>query len=84
MVDDVVTSGISATEAANLLREAGLIVEHLVVLIDRGEAARAALAEQGITLHAIATLGSLVDDLGAAGAIGEDEHRVVAAFLAGQ
>ena len=84
MVDDVVTSGISATEAANLLREAGLVVEHLVVLIERGEAARAALAEQGITLHAIATLDSLVDDLGAAGAIGEDERRVVAAFLTGR
>jgi uridine monophosphate synthetase len=84
LVDDVVTSGISATEAANLLREAGLVVEHLVVLIERGEAARAALAEQGITLHAIATLDSLVDDLGAAGAIGEDERRVVAAFLTGR
>ncbi|MEX2322840.1 MAG: orotidine-5'-phosphate decarboxylase [Acidimicrobiia bacterium] len=84
LVDDVVTSGISATEAANLLREAGLVVEHLVVLIEREEQARSALAEQGITLHAIATLGSLVDDLGAAGAIGEDERRAVVAFLAGR
>jgi uridine monophosphate synthetase len=84
LVDDVVTSGISATEAANLLREAGLVVEDLVVLIERGDEARSALADQGITLHAIATLGSLVDDLGAAGAIGEDEHRAVVAFLAGR
>ncbi|HSM01518.1 MAG TPA: orotidine-5'-phosphate decarboxylase [Acidimicrobiia bacterium] len=82
LVDDVVTSGISALEAAGLLREVGLVVEDLVVLIERDPAARAALADEGIELHAITTLERLVDDLGEAGAIGEDERRTVAAFLA--
>jgi len=82
LVDDVATSGVSALEAAGLVRDAGLIVEHLVVLIERDPEARAALAGAGITLHAITTLESLVEDLGAAGAIDEDERRTVAAFLA--
>jgi uridine monophosphate synthetase len=84
LVDDVVTSGASAMEAAGLVRDAGLVVEHLVVLIERDPGARSALADAGITLHAITTLESLVEDLGASGAIGEDERRTVAAFLAGR
>jgi uridine monophosphate synthetase len=84
LVDDVVTSGASAIEAADLLRQAGLVVEELVVLIERGHEARAALASHGIALHAITTLGSLVDELGAAGVIGEDDHRAAAAFVAGR
>jgi len=82
LVDDVVTSGVSAIEAASLLREAGLVVEDLVVLIERDPAARSALVDEGIALHAITTLERLVEDLGAVGAIGEDERRTVAAFLA--
>jgi uridine monophosphate synthetase len=84
LVDDVVTSGISAIEAARLLRDAGLIVEDLVVLIERDSGARATLAAEGITMHAITTLEGVVDELGEAGAIGEDERRTVASFLAGR
>jgi uridine monophosphate synthetase len=84
LVDDVVTSGISAIEAAGLLRDAGLVVEDLVVLIERDSGARAALAGEGIEMHAITNLEGLVDELAEAGAIGEDERRAVASFLAGR
>jgi uridine monophosphate synthetase len=84
LVDDVVTSGISAIEAAGLLRDAGLVVEDLVVLIERDTGARAALAGEGIKMHAITNLESLVEELGEAGAIGEDERRAVTSFLAGR
>lgn len=84
LVDDVVTSGISAIEAASLLRAAGLVVEDLVVLIERDPGARLALADAGITMHAITTLEGLVDELGETGAIGEGEYRAVASFLAGR
>ena len=83
LIDDVVTSGTSALEAVAMLREAGLVVEDLVVLIERNPSARDALAAVGVSLHAITTLAQLVDDLGAAGVIGDDERRAVARFLAG-
>jgi uridine monophosphate synthetase len=82
LIDDVITSGASAVEAAALLRRAGLVVEHLVVLVERDRRARAALAEEGITLTAITTLAELVADLAAGGAISPEQQRVVEEFLA--
>jgi orotate phosphoribosyltransferase len=82
LIDDVVTSGTSALEAAALLRGAGLVVEHLVVLVERDPRARAALGAAGITLTAVTTLAGLVADLAATGAISAEQQRTVAAFLA--
>lgn len=60
MVDDLATRGTSAREAAVTLRAAGLTVEDLVVLIDRGSGAARALGEDGVRLHAACTLGELL------------------------
>jgi len=79
LVDDVATSGASGLEAAAGLREAGLVVEHLVVVVERDPAARIALAAAGITLHAVTTLAGVVADLAAvgliAGALRDDIER---------
>jgi uridine monophosphate synthetase len=84
LIDDVVTSGASAVEAAANLRDVGLVVEDLVVLVDRGgEQAAATLAEAGIRLHAVATLRELVDELATADVIDPTQHRSVASFLDG-
>jgi uridine monophosphate synthetase len=84
LIDDVVTSGTSAVEAATNLRDVGLVVEDLVVLVDRGgERAAATLANDGIRLHAVATLGGLVDELAAADVIDATQHRSVMSFLDG-
>jgi uridine monophosphate synthetase len=82
LIDDVITSGASALEAATLLRDAGLVVEHLVVLVDRDPAARAALEANGIALHAITTLADLVADLASTGAIAPEDAERVTEFLA--
>ncbi len=81
LVDDVVTTGSSALQAAEMLRDAGLIVEDLIALVDRGAGAGANLAAAGIRLHAITTLWSLIDDLAVAGLIDTDDHRRVAEYL---
>jgi orotate phosphoribosyltransferase len=59
-----------------------LVVEHLVVLVERDPAARSALADAGIALTAVTTLAALVTDLAAAGAIDSEQQRTVEAFLA--
>lgn len=55
MLDDLITSGSSKTEALLKLRGAGLHVRDVVVVLDRGGArARAELTEHGLRLHALA------------------------------
>ena len=59
LVDDVATSGVSALEAATRLRDAGLVVEDLIVVVERSPAAAEALAAGGVTLHGLITLEAL-------------------------
>ena len=53
LVEDVVTSGGAAIEAALALREAGLTCESAVCVVDREEGGREALAAVGIRLRAL-------------------------------
>jgi uridine monophosphate synthetase len=77
LVDDVVTSGTSALEAAAVLRRAGLVVEDAVALVDREQGAGDALGRAGIRLHHVTTLRRVVDDLAASGRVTEDQRRLV-------
>jgi uridine monophosphate synthetase len=81
LMDDVATSGASAVEAATLLRDAGLIVEDLIVLVERGPEARPALAAEHLTLHAATTLIRLADDLALAGRITSETRDRIVEFL---
>ena len=63
IVEDVITSGGSTLKSAERLREAGLIVEHVVVLIDREQGGPANLAASGIAAHSVLTMSQLLDDL---------------------
>lgn len=56
LVDDVVTSGGSIVRAAKRIEEeSGAKVEHTLCLVNREEGGAEALAEAGITLHALFT-----------------------------
>lgn len=64
VLDDLVSSGSSKFEALEKLRGAGLVVRDCVVVLDRGgPPARAALAAQGLTLHALATAAEVFQTL---------------------
>ena len=63
LVDDVVTSGGSALEAAHRLRAADLVVEDLLVVVQRSAGAAEALAAEGISLHRLAALDALTQAL---------------------
>lgn len=54
LLDDLITSGTSKIEAAELLRQAGLVVEHLVVLLERGAQGRKDMTSAGMALSAFA------------------------------
>jgi len=60
MLDDLVSTGASKEEAVKVLRSEGLIVEHLVVLIERGQKARYELEKIGLRLRSFITLKEIL------------------------
>jgi uridine monophosphate synthetase len=60
MIDDVVTTGGAKLEALEKLRGASLVVEDLVVLVDRESGGAESLREMGVALHSAARLRDLL------------------------
>ncbi|MCO4761895.1 MAG: orotidine-5'-phosphate decarboxylase [Myxococcales bacterium] len=81
VIDDLATRGTSAREALPTLRDAGLHVGDLVVLVDRGSGAQARLAEDGVRLHAVFQLPELLDHWQASGAVSINQATAVRTFL---
>lgn len=52
LLDDLITTGASKLEAIDILRKEGLLVEDLVVLIERGKQGRVDMEKAGIQLRA--------------------------------
>lgn len=63
LVDDLITGGTSIVETAAKLREAGLQVHNAVVLLDRQAGGATRLRAEGIRLHPLLRLESLVNYL---------------------
>lgn len=61
VLEDVATTGRSALEAARALREAGAVVNRVLVVVDREEGARGLLAEHDIDLEALLTASDLLE-----------------------
>ena len=61
MLDDLITTGGSKREAAAVLRQAGLITQHLIVLIERGTEGRRDMQKAGIRLKSWARIEDLID-----------------------
>lgn len=83
IVEDLITSGGSTLQTAQLLREAGLVVEHAIVLIDREQGGPANLAAAGITAHSVFKLSDMLDELVAQGLLSAEKQGEVVAFLRG-
>lgn len=69
IVEDVVTSGSSVLETAEVLEKEGLKITDAVVLLDREQGGSARLADRGITLHSVISVSRLLDVLLKAGRI---------------
>lgn len=59
VIEDVVTTGRSVLRAVDVLREEGLIVEDVIVFLDREQGARENLRRAGMRLHACVTATEL-------------------------
>ena len=81
MLDDLITTGGSKREAAAVLREAGIKVEDLVVLVERGDEGRNDMKDAGIRLHAWAGIDDLLEAGLGAGFLDEEMARKVRQFV---
>jgi uridine monophosphate synthetase len=83
VIDDLATTGGSKFEAINKLSEAGLLVQDVVVLIDRQSGAVEALAQAGYRLHAVFRLTELLEYWEKTGQVPADQVAAARTFIAG-
>lgn len=81
LVDDLITRGGSKLEAIEILEAADLVVQDVLVLIDREQGGADDLARQGYRLHAVLKLSRLLDSLRASERITDEQHGDVLAYL---
>jgi uridine monophosphate synthetase len=81
IIDDLATTGGSKFEAIEKLTGAGLVVKDVVVLIDRQSGAKESLAEAGYTMHAVLTIGKILDHWEETGSIEKDKIESTREFL---
>ncbi len=81
VIDDLATTGSSKFEAIEKLTAAGLIVTDVVVLIDRQSGAMASLAQAGYTMHAVLTIGEMLNHWEATNKVSKEQITATRAFL---
>ncbi|MDY6779604.1 MAG: orotate phosphoribosyltransferase, partial [Halobacteria archaeon] len=59
VVEDIVTTGSSVLEAVEKLRDAGAVVNDVVVVVDRQEGGRENIEKEGLRLHPLLTADDL-------------------------
>jgi orotate phosphoribosyltransferase len=81
IIEDLITSGGSTVTTAERLRAAGLIVEHVIVLIDREQGGVEKLAAAGITAHSVYRISEILEKLVGAGTLPRAQADDVYAFI---
>ncbi|NXP48241.1 UMPS synthase, partial [Heliornis fulica] len=83
IIEDVVTSGSSVLETAEVLQKEGLKVTDAVVLLDREQGGKDRLEEHGIHLHSVCTLSGVLEILQQQGEVTAGMVEEVKKFIRG-
>lgn len=81
LVDDLVSRGDSKFEALQVLEKAGLIVEDLLMVIDRQQGGVEALKAKGFGVHFTITISQMLDRYQATGKMDEAHYNTVRDYL---
>ncbi|KAG2493995.1 hypothetical protein HYH03_007922 [Edaphochlamys debaryana] len=82
IVEDLVTSGASVLETLEPLKNEGLVVTDVVVLIDREQGGESHLAKNGLALHAAFKLSAMLDVLQKHSLVSDETAKKVRTFIA--
>lgn len=83
LVDDLITKATSKLEAIAELEGAGLLVRHVVVVLDREQGGTGELSAKGYTVHSLTTLKAILTALVDAGRVTPDIASKLTAYLDG-
>ncbi len=81
VIDDLATTGGSKFEAIEKLTGAGLVVKDVVVLVDRQSGAKESLEQAGYAMHAVLTIGQLLEHWEETGKVEKDKIEATRKFL---
>lgn len=81
LVDDIITTGHSTIEEAEILRNT-VNVKHVVVLVDREQGGRANLQRKSLELHPLVKISDVIGYLRDLGAITTNTYEIVAKYMA--
>ena len=81
VIDDIITDGASKIEAIEPLKEAGLVVTDVLVILDREQGGAKLLERAGYKLHSLGKLSEVLDALVAAGKVDAEMRARVAEFI---
>lgn len=84
VIDDVITTGGAKLEAIAPLREAGLVVEDILVVVDREQSGGRTLAAAGLRLHSVLKVRALLEELHQTGIVAGDQLARALEFLASE
>lgn len=77
LIDDLITTGLSLTEAKKAIEAEGGVTTDAVVLLDREEKGKEKLGENGIKLHALLKMSEIANRLYEIGAIDEMQLKTI-------
>jgi orotate phosphoribosyltransferase len=77
LIDDLITTGLSLTEAKKAIEAEGGITTDAVVLLDREEKGKEKLEKKGIKLHALLKMSEIANRLYEIGAIDEVQLKTI-------
>ncbi len=81
LVEDVITSGQSLIETIKVLEDEGLIIEQILVVLDREQGGIEKLTNQGYNVSALFSVSSLIDLLISENKIDVETYNEVKVFL---
>ncbi len=81
LLEDVITTGGSLLQAVETLRDAGLVVEDVLVFVDRRQGGPAAMAKHGLIVHPILDIFEILRVLKAQTQIDAATYEKVSAYL---
>ena len=81
VIDDLATTGGSKFEAIEKVTGAGLVVKDVVVLVDRQSGAKESLEQAGYSMHAVLTIGQLLDYWEKTNKVEKDKIEATRLFL---
>jgi len=81
IIEDVITSGGSIIETAEELETAGLVIQDLVVLIDRQQGGKENLEKRNYAVHAVLTLPAIMHELLQSNLLSNEEIDIITTLI---